>query len=419
LFFAILKEKDMKKLTLSIVLFVLFAAVASAAVPGEDREYQAGVKDYNTRNYKTAVKHLEEYVGNNPDPTAYFLIGYSMYKLGKFSEADEYFSEAYLIDPEFSPEKGSLAKKPSEEILPNVPAAAKETVAASGTKISQPAAETEEPQRSKLVYEAFAEQKARGAEPTQEPATTLSPGLSAQKFVLVPQFIESATPSEAKKSTAVEESALEQETEYKEAEENGISDPLEPWNRAMFTFNDKFYFWVAKPLARGYSAIVPEWGRVRVKNIFQNITMPVRFVNNLLQLKIRGAGTELLRFVFNTTAGVGGMFDVAKNIDLKVPEEDLGQTLGVYGIGNGFYIIWPVLGLSSLRDSVGTVGDFFLDPVSYITPTESQIGVRTFDYTNETSLHIGDYEDMKESAVDPYISFRSAYIEYRKNKIKE
>jgi len=300
-----------------------------------------------------------------------------------------------------------------------VPAAAKETVAASETKISQPAAETEEPQPSKPVYEAFAEQKAKREEPTQEVATTLSPELSTQQLALVPQLIEPAAPSEKKRSTDVEESALEQETEYKETEENGISDPLEPWNRAMFTFNDKLYFWVAKPLARGYSAIVPEWGRVRVKNIFQNITMPVRFVNNLLQLKIRGAGTELLRFVFNTTAGVGGMFDVAKNIDLKVPEEDLGQTLGVYGIGNGFYIIWPVIGLSSLRDTVGTVGDFFLDPVSYITPTESQIGVRTLDYTNETSLHIGDYEDMKESALDPYISFRSAYSQYRKNKIKE
>jgi len=323
----------MKNLALSVVLFVLFAAVASATVHGEDKELQSGVNYYNPRNYKTS-------------------------------------------DPEFSLEKVSLAKKPSEEILPK--------------------------------------------EPAQEPATTPSPEASTQQLALAPQFIEPATPSEEKKSTAVEESTVEQGTEYEEiSEENDISDPLEPWNRAMFTFNDKLYFWVAKPLARGYSAIVPEWGRVRVKNIFQNITMPVRFVNNLLQLKIRGAGTELLRFVFNTTAGVGGMFDVAKNIDLKNPDEDLGQTLGVYGIGNGFYIVWPVLGFSSLRDTVGTVGDFFLDPVSYIPDTGLFLGVRTFEYTNETSLHIGDYEDMKESALDPYISFKSAYLEYRKNKIKE
>jgi phospholipid-binding lipoprotein MlaA len=147
--------------------------------------------------------------------------------------------------------------------------------------------------------------------------------------------------------------------------------------------------------------------------------MPVRFVNNLLQLKIKGAGTELLRFVFNTTAGVGGMFDVARNIDLRPQEEDLGQTLGVYGIGNGFYLIWPVLGLSSLRDTVGYAGDFFLDPVNYITPAGSRIAVRSVDITNRTSLRIGDYEDLKESALDPYVSFRDAYFEHRNSKIKE
>jgi phospholipid-binding lipoprotein MlaA len=226
--------------------------------------------------------------------------------------------------------------------------------------------------------------------------------------------------TEQGKTPVVTEASEEQGSAYEEiAEEKGIADPLEPWNRAMFTINDKLYFWVLKPVARGYSAVVPEWGRVRVKNIFQNITMPVRFVNNLLQLKIRGAGTELFRFVFNTTAGVAGMFDVAKNIDLKAQDEDLGQTLGVYGIGNGFYLVWPVLGPSSLRDTVGTVGDYFLDPVNYITPTGSRIGVSSLDITNTTSLHIGDYEDIKEASLDPYVSFRDAYLQHRNSKIQE
>lgn len=225
--------------------------------------------------------------------------------------------------------------------------------------------------------------------------------------------------TESLEKTAAEEGPVEDE-EYEEyVEEKGIADPLEPWNRMMFTVNDRFYFWVLKPVAQGYSAIVPEWGRVRVKNVFHNITMPVRFVNNLLQFKVNAAGTEVIRFVLNSTAGVLGMFDVAKNIDLRAQEEDLGQTLGAYGLGNGFYIVWPVLGPSSLRDTAGTVGDFFLDPVSYITPTESGIAVRSVDVTNRTSLHIGDYEDLKESALDPYISFRDAYYEYRENKIKE
>jgi phospholipid-binding lipoprotein MlaA len=234
---------------------------------------------------------------------------------------------------------------------------------------------------------------------------------------------EDERPSAASESlegpAAATEPGAEQE-EYEEiAEEKGIADPLEPWNRMMFTFNDRFYFWLLKPVAQGYSAIVPEWGRVRVKNIFHNITMPVRFVNNLLQLKIDEAGTEVIRFVLNTTAGALGMFDVAKNIDLKAHDEDLGQTFGSYGFGDGFYIVWPLLGPSSLRDTAGLVGDYFLDPVSYITPTASSIGVRSVDVTNRTSLHIGDYEDLKESALDPYIAFRSAYFEYRENKIKE
>jgi len=240
-------------------------------------------------------------------------------------------------------------------------------------------------------------------------------------FIFSPVFVfaEEAV-TEQGKTPVVTEASEEQGSAYEEiAGENGIADPLEPWNRAMFTFNDKLYFWVLKPVAKGYSAIVPEWGRVRVKNIFQNSMMPVRFVNNLLQLKIKGAGTELLRFVFNTTAGVGGMFDVARNIDLMPQEEDLGQTLGVYGIGNGFYLIWPVLGLSSLRDTVGYAGDFFLDPVNYITPAGSRIAVRSVDITNRTSLRIGDYEDLKESALDPYVSFRDAYFEHRNSKIKE
>ena len=245
-------------------------------------------------------------------------------------------------------------------------------------------------------------------------------GMEKPAAVAEPAAGQNAATAMDEETTTVTGPSVEQGPGYEElAGEEVIADPLEPWNRAMFTFNDKLYFWVLKPVAKGYSAIVPEWGRVRVKNVFRNISMPVRLVNNLLQLKMRGAGTELLRFVFNTTAGVGGMFDVAKNIDLKPQEEDLGQTLGVYGIGNGFYLVWPVLGPSSLRDTAGTAGDYFLNPVNHITPAESRIGVHSLDITNTTSLHIGDYEDLKEASLDPYVSFRDAYLQYRNNKVKE
>lgn len=204
-------------------------------------------------------------------------------------------------------------------------------------------------------------------------------------------------------------------------EETGqIADPLYPWNNAMYHFNDKLYFWVMKPVAQGYSYVVPEDLRISVRNVFKNLTTPVRFVSSLLQLRFKDAGNELIRFVVNSTAGVGGLADVAKQrLDISRHDEDLGQALGSYGIGQGFYIVWPFLGPSSLRDTIGSIGDGFLNPVNYITPFWSSLGVRMYDTTNETSLRIGDYEDLKEAAVDPYVSIRDAYVQNRKKAVAE
>jgi phospholipid-binding lipoprotein MlaA len=204
-------------------------------------------------------------------------------------------------------------------------------------------------------------------------------------------------------------------------EEKEIADPLQPWNRAMYTFNDRFYFWLLKPVSQGYGKVVPEWGRVRVRNFFHNITMPVRFVNCVLQLKFHSAAKEVGRFVVNSTGGIGGLFDVLKdNPNAQGSNEDLGQTFGSYGIGSGFYIVWPILGPSSLRDTVGLVGDGFLNPESYVTPyLWNAVGVQAYETVNYTSLHIGDYEDLKESALDPYISLRNAYYQHRESEIKK
>lgn len=199
-----------------------------------------------------------------------------------------------------------------------------------------------------------------------------------------------------------------------------ISDPLEPWNRAMFTFNDKLYFWVLKPAAQGYSAVAPQPVRVAMRNLFSNAAAPVRFVNALLQLKFRVAGTELSRFTLNTTFGVAGLFDVAEDqFNLSSQSEDLGQTLGNYGVGFGPYIVWPVFGPSSLRDSIGLAGDSFLSPLNYIDPVSAMFGVRTYETVNKTSLVIGEYEDMKEATVEPYVSVRDAFAQRRAYLIKE
>ncbi len=191
-------------------------------------------------------------------------------------------------------------------------------------------------------------------------------------------------------------------------------------NRALFVVNDKAYFWVMKPVAQGYRAVVPEGVRVSVRNFFANLAMPIRFVNNLLQGKGKGMGVELLRFAINTTAGIGGLFDPAKNdFHIDPSDEDLGQTFGKYGLGHGLYIVLPLLGPSSLRDAAGLAGDSFLDAVNYLEDRWAVAGVKAFKAENEISLTIGRYEDLKKSAIDPYVALRDAYVQYRAKKVKE
>ena len=200
-----------------------------------------------------------------------------------------------------------------------------------------------------------------------------------------------------------------------------IADPLEPFNRAMFHFNDRLYFWILKPAAKGYSAVVPEPARKGIKNFFKNLSFPVRFVSCIFQGKFEGAGIEVNRFLINSTIGIAGFMDPAANkFDLKEYDEDLGQTLGSYGIGNGFYINWPILGPSSARDTIGDIGDAFLEPLNYADmDTKYTIAIQGFDKVNSTSLRIGEYEDLKRAALDPYVALRDAYYQYRQSEIKK
>jgi phospholipid-binding lipoprotein MlaA len=199
-----------------------------------------------------------------------------------------------------------------------------------------------------------------------------------------------------------------------------IADPLEPFNRAMYHFNDKLYFWMLKPVAQGYGKVVPEIARISVKNFFSNLGFPVRFLSCLLQADFRAAATEIGRFSINTIWGIGGLMDPAasKDLDLRKQDTDLGLALAYYGVGHGFYIVWPVLGPSSPRDSVEIVGDYFLYPVSYINPWYYWLGTKSLEIVNDTSLRIGDYESLKDAAIDPYVAFRDAYLQYRLKKVK-
>lgn len=214
------------------------------------------------------------------------------------------------------------------------------------------------------------------------------------------------------------ENSLEDES-FSELE--GISDPLEPWNRFWFGVNDKFYFWVFKPVAQGYGAVVPTKARVGIRNMYHNFTMPVRFVNALLQGKPKIAGYEFGRFFINTSVGLGGYFDVAsREPELRSYDEDLGQTLSVWGVGHCCYLVWPFLGPSSLRDTFGSVGDSFINPTGILSlwvDTLAAVAISGYDYLNAGSLRIGDYEDLKEAALDPYIAMRNAYFQRRKAEV--
>ncbi len=201
-----------------------------------------------------------------------------------------------------------------------------------------------------------------------------------------------------------------------------ISDPLEPFNRAMFYLNDKLYFYLLKPVAKGYSFVVPEPARERIGNGFYNLRFPVRFVNDLLQAKFKYAGVEFGRFVVNTTVGLLGLFKPADKISFledEPPAKDTDLTFGTWGIGNGFYIVWPIFGPNTARSTVGLVGDFFLHPITYVDPDWLSLTIKSEERLNDVSLRIGDYEQVKENALDPYAAIRNGYIQYRKNQLNK
>ena len=197
-----------------------------------------------------------------------------------------------------------------------------------------------------------------------------------------------------------------------------IADPLQPINRASFWFNDKLYFYLLKPVTRVYR-VVPEKGRTSVANFFSNLASSVRFANCLLQFKLKDAGTELGRFALNTTVGVAGLFDPAKSLGMSKKEEDFGQTLGYYGVGQGFYLVIPVLGPSSLRDGPSFVVDSYFHPFTYCLEFPERAGSYALKTVNALSLDKDTYESVKKDFIDPYLFIRNAYAQRRAALIKK
>ena len=209
--------------------------------------------------------------------------------------------------------------------------------------------------------------------------------------------------------------------DYLDAVSRIIPDPLERWNRGVFSFNDAVIEYAAKPAYRGYEYLTPSFMRAGIKNVYHNLGFPVRFTNNLLQGRGMAAGVEMSRFILNTTFGLGGLFNVAKRHEpvVAVEDEDFGQTLGVWGVGEGFYIVWPFWGPSTARDSVGRVGDYFLHPLTYLQPWELSLGIKAVAMFNELDELLDQYDLLKQAAIEPYSSMRDAYVQYRRARLSK
>ncbi len=199
------------------------------------------------------------------------------------------------------------------------------------------------------------------------------------------------------------------------------SDPLEPMNRLFFSFNDKLYYWLLKPVSNTYSAILPFDIRLSIGNFVNNIAAPIRLLNNLLQWKLEESGIVISRFVINSTLGVYGFGDPAfREFGLEPKPEDFGQTLGVWGVGEGIYFCWPILGPSNVRDTIGFAADAYSHPmVYYVDELAVSAGYYVASRVNLLSLNPDVYEDLKKYSLDPYVSMRQVYLDYRRGKIAD
>lgn len=195
-------------------------------------------------------------------------------------------------------------------------------------------------------------------------------------------------------------------------------DPFQGFNRAMFTFNDKFDRYLARPVAEAYQDVTPRVVRTGISNFFSNLFQPTVIINNLLQGKVKRAGADTGRFVLNTTVGVLGLFDVATPMGVPKNTEDLGQTFGWWGIEPGPYLVLPFLGPRNTRDAFGLVGDWYTDPVTYVDSDTTRWSTRGVAIVDTRAQLLGASDILEQAAgEDAYIFVREAYRQRRRNQV--
>jgi phospholipid-binding lipoprotein MlaA len=206
--------------------------------------------------------------------------------------------------------------------------------------------------------------------------------------------------------------------EASDLDEAADYDPWQPFNEAMFSFNhDVLDRWLVKPVATAWDAVLPKPARRAFARAVDNLDMPRRVVNNVLQLRPFGAGREVGRFLVNTTVGLGGLFDVASSIDLEESDADTGQTLALYGLGPGPYLVLPTMAPSTVRDAIGHTADGMLDPIGYFLPFVANQVKSIVTAVNERSLELEVFANVEDSVLDLYSAARNGYLQRRRAAI--
>jgi phospholipid-binding lipoprotein MlaA len=198
-----------------------------------------------------------------------------------------------------------------------------------------------------------------------------------------------------------------------------VPDPFEPVNRATFWLNHQIYRFVLRPISKGYEKIVPKPVRKGIYNAYENVKFPVRLVNNALQGNFTRARQELEKFLINSSIGVGGIIRQSDRIPslAEVPRTDTGLTFAKWGMSSGPYLVLPLFGPSTFRDTIGLIGDSALNPVTWATVIHGELWVMAVPYGNTLRglpEGLSAYDSATENALDRYLAVRSTYIQYRK-----
>jgi phospholipid-binding lipoprotein MlaA len=239
-------------------------------------------------------------------------------------------------------------------------------------------------------------------------ADEVHPGGYAESASASPLMLAQATPAPGQAAAPGDDS-------------EDLYDPWEPFNEKMFNFNVKLDRYVLKPVARVWKTVIPEPFQVMISNGFDNLRFAPRFVNNVLQGKFGGATREMSRFLINSTAGIGGLFDPAKDYwGIRPSNEDFGQTLGVWGSGPGPYLVLPVLPPMTVRDGIGMGVDMLMDPFGYYVGFfPARFAMKVGDTVNDRALNYDLFQGVEETTIDLYSSVRHFYLKRREQQIKE